>query len=576
MDGVRETQYPYFEIIRSVDELVGDEGLWRLPPYVVEEYVLDDARKRALEHALEVVSSGENLLIMGAPGTGKTAFMLILLKNLLDRGITTGIIREGVASIGRDHEREGIILFYDDLPRIRHEALISIFRNRVKNIVATARIEEVPEIKRITGEEPWTLFRRVEIPGMSREHLREMLLRYAAREGIRIAEEEAVDIVVEKAEGLPVYIWQLVRELRIKRSPLTKTFAKEIPQGMFDYVDDILWRVLDEHPERYEILLTLLCMADMARYAIHRDLYNAIFVVAKELRTKQKYSLEEALFSDLLDNITRYLAREGATYTFRLPHDSWGDVLKGRSNGPMSGEISRINTIYPYTKRRQILLEAAKRVWNESLKTSEDRRRRDLFIRNLSENMKPEELQFIGITTVAQVETAPQPQPSTTTTTPAPPREEPQSILEVLENALDTGKITNNVINAAMTLIRYPNVGKDSLNTAAIILLKGWEKTGDDRLFTTAENILRRIGTPKAYFNLGLAYYKRGRYESAIRHYQAAANAGIIDAYYNLAAAYLRVGKINDAIATLKKYLQNKPSDQNAKSVLNALLSFLS
>nr|MDO8045579.1 tetratricopeptide repeat protein [Candidatus Baldrarchaeota archaeon] len=561
----------YFKVIRSVNELVGDEGLWRLPSYVVDEYVLDEPRTKALETAVNSITVGNNVLIIGSPGTGKTAFMLILLKRLLEEGFQVGVILEGAASISRSHEETGIILFYDDLPRIRREALLSIFRTRAKNIVATARTEEVPYIQRTTGEDPWNLFNRIEIPGMKPEDLRKILIRYTSREGIKILEDEATDVVVEKAQGLPVYIWQLVRELKIKKSDLTVDFARQIPQGMFDYVDDILWRVLGEHPERYEVLITLLCMADMLRYAVHQDLYNAIFVTAKKMRTGREYRLEEALFSDLLDNITRYLAREGISYTFRLPHDSWGDVLKGRSSGPMSGEISRVNTIYPSRRRRRILVEAARRAWNEVLKISEDESRKQKFIENLRNNFTEEELAYIGVLE-KPVEVK------------GPPT------LSVEDISFLTGQLrsfvadptqwyfdekADDAIRIAEQVITHPKADKDALNLAAVAFLKRWRETRDEYLLTIAENTLHRVNTAKAWYNLGLAYYEEGDYMSAIKAYEWAIKKGMskkdADVYYNLALAYIKAGKIKEGVKALEEYVKRKPEDKKTKEILERI-----
>jgi tetratricopeptide (TPR) repeat protein len=561
----------YFKIIRSVNELVGDEGLWRLPSYVVDEYVLDKPRAKALEIAVNYITSGNNVLITGSPGTGKTAFMLMTLKKLLEEGYQVGVILEGVSSVSRSHEDTGIILFYDDLPRIRREALLSIFRTRAKNIVSTARTEEVPFIKRVTGDDPWNLFNRIEIPSMEPEHLRKILVRYTSREGIKILEDEAIGMVVEKAQGLPVYVWQLVRELKIKKSDLNVDFARQIPQGMFDYVDDILWRVLGEHPERYEVLITLLCMADMLRYAVHQDLYNAVFVTAKTMRTGREYRLEEALFSDLLDNITRYLAREGISYTFRLPHDSWGDVLRGRSSGPMSGEISRVNTIYPSRRRRRILVEAARRVWNEVLKISEDESRKQKFIENLKNNFTEEDLSFIGI-----IE-----KPIEVKGPPTLPVEDISFLTDQLRSFVADptqwyfDEKADDAIRIAEQVITHPKANKDALNLAAVAFLKRWRETRDESLLTLAENTLHRVNTAKAWYNLGLAYYEEGDYMSAIKAYEWAIRKGMgkkdADVYYNLALAYMKAGKIKEGVKALEEYVKRNPEDKKTKKILERI-----
>ena len=379
----------YYDVVTSLDELLGYEGILRLPPYLPKVFVMDDARRSAIDVAKKYLDSGQNVLLIGEPGTGKTALMFIILAEL-KKSMKIAYILEGATSIGKKHEEEGIVLFYDDIPRMNRDALRSIMKNRVRMILATARKEELEFLKRVTGIDLLKEFGAIEVPPMSKEKLREMLLRYVAEEAIRIADKEAVDEVIEKAGGLPVYIWQVIRELRIRKEPLTLGFAKTIPQGMLDYIDDILWRTLGGQPERYEALITLLCMTDFIKYAVHQDLYNYIYLRAKELRTKRRVTLDEIMLDETLEAISRYLARESATYSFRLPHDSWADVLRGKSRGPMASEISKINMVFPKRKRISIVLEAARRAWSETLEEAEDIFRKDAFKNNIVLNLGKE------------------------------------------------------------------------------------------------------------------------------------------------------------------------------------------
>jgi len=412
---------------------LGYEGILRLPSYLPKVFVIDNPRREAISKAKKYLDSGQNVLLVGEPGTGKTALMFIILAEL-KKAMEIAYILEGVTSIGRKHEEEGIILFYDDIPRMNRDALRSIMKNRVRMILATARKEELEFLKRVTGIDLLKEFRAIEVPPMSKEKLREMLLRYVAEEAIRIADKEAVDEVIEKAGGLPVYIWQVIRELRIRREPLTLEFAKTIPQGMLDYIDDILWRTLGGQPERYEALIALLCMTDFIKYAVHQDLYNYIYLRAKELRTKRRVTLDEIMLDETLEAISRYLARESATYSFRLPHDSWADVLRGKSKGPMASEISKINMVFPRKKRISIVLEAARRAWSESLEETEDIFRRDAFKNNIILNLGKEAWNDIqkGITTI----TPPTPITPAKPELAKPPTPRPMDPLKVLKQEI--------------------------------------------------------------------------------------------------------------------------------------------
>ena len=559
----------YYRVIKSLDELLGDEGLLRLPTYIKTEFIEDEARKKGIEIGEKQLSSGNNVLIIGSPGTGKTALMFKILEKMVAKGMKVGYILDSAETIGKEHENKGIILFYDDIPRMRRELLRAIIDNNVRGIIATARKEELYTIERMLGEDFSSYFHIIELGGMSREKLREMFFRYSVMERIIIEDPTAIDIIIDKADGLPVYIWQVIRELRISKKPLTKDYAEKIPEGMYDYVDDILWRVLDEHEERYEILATLLIMADMHKYAIHQDLYNAVFVTVKEFKEKRSFPLEEAMFSDLLDAITRYLARESATYSFRLPHDSWADVLRGKSSGPMSGEISRINTIFTPEKRREILIEAARRVWHEVLKESDDVIRRELFLENLRLNLTKEEVDNI-------LKIAPKGVEFIEKITP----EEIERLKETLREELLKGEETiDRAFPIAQRLLELGVTDKDAQIMIAVAYIRKGRKSGNKKIIEKAVEILEKIDDIKARYNLGIAYYELGDYKKAEKEFKKVVKEakGELkdDALFNLAMVYFRRAEPKKLVKTLGEYVKKRPDDKDAVEFYELLKKIL-
>ena len=350
----------YYKQIKSIRDIVGEEGIWRLPAYINEVFIKDKEREIVIEKTIKNAISGKNTLIIGSPGTGKTALMAIVLFQMLQQRIPVGIIYDGALIVGKDHEEKGMILFYDDLPRARISMIKSLFQIRPHGIIATARKEELEIIQKITGKRAEEIFEILEVPKMGKEDLKKMTIRYATREQIKIEEKEAIDHLVEKAEGLPIYIWQTIRDLRIRKQPLNGVTVKETPVGMYNYVDKILWRILDAHRERFMILLLLLIMTDLFKHAINIDVFNILYIIIKE-KWEGKLLSKEALLSNLLDKTTRYLIKDQTTYTYKLPHDTWADVLRGKSSGPMSHDITRINTAYPKQRRKELLKEAVKR-----------------------------------------------------------------------------------------------------------------------------------------------------------------------------------------------------------------------
>ncbi len=350
----------YYRLIGSFDEIVGSTGLLRLPKYIREEFVFDESRRTALQEIIESLQRGKNVLIVGVAGVGKTALMAIAISRLLSLGFKVGYILEGTTRILRDHTNDGIILFYDDIPRMNKSALRSIVTNNVGMILATAREEELHELNKKLGVIAEQVFVIVRIEKMRDESLQKILERYAWREGIEVM-PDATRIIVKKAMNLPVYIWQVIRDAKIQgRNILTTDFARKIPAGMLNFVDSILWRVLDRHHDRYALLLTLLIMSDMPKYEVNIDLLNAIFAESLSIIRSENVPIAKAVLNTLYGKILMYIAKIDP-YTYKLPHDAWGDVLRGRGSGLMSAEISRINTLFPYRKRLEIVGKAINR-----------------------------------------------------------------------------------------------------------------------------------------------------------------------------------------------------------------------
>ncbi len=65
----------YYCIVKSISELLGEEGILRLPSYLPKVFIADPPREEAIKHASDALIKGENVLIEGASGTGKTALM---------------------------------------------------------------------------------------------------------------------------------------------------------------------------------------------------------------------------------------------------------------------------------------------------------------------------------------------------------------------------------------------------------------------------------------------------------------------------------------------------------------------
>lgn len=81
---------------------------------------------------------------------------------------------------------------------------------------------------------------------------------------------------------------------------------------------------------------------------------------------------------------------------------------------------------------------------------------------------------------------------------------------------------------------------------------------------------LEKEKSMKAEYNLGGAVYSQKRFDEAIDHFQAAANAAKTEKekgaiYHNLGNSYLNAGKINESIDAYKQALNYLPDDKGSK-----------
>ncbi len=296
---------------------------WGLPENMDEVLVLDDEMEEKLIKAESLVLSGKNIVVLGEPGVGKTVFLYALWKRLWSK-YNVALISPG-SHVRRDHEKRGFILFFDDLTE-SYEVANSIRMSGARGIIVSARTAEwdliPPHIKRA--------FTPIYLDRLKDSVMMDILDKHLSSWGI-LYTQEAADIVVRKADGLPVYIWMVTRELRdggIKE--LDASLASRIPAGMIEYIEEILHKILFEkdHVRRgaYTTALTLLCFTDLAEYRMHVDHVKPLF---RELSELVKRSLGSDDFEpSTLRRALKYLIRDAKTFTYRLPHDSWADVIR--------------------------------------------------------------------------------------------------------------------------------------------------------------------------------------------------------------------------------------------------------
>ncbi|MGQ4892383.1 MAG: hypothetical protein ACP6IP_07845 [Candidatus Njordarchaeia archaeon] len=53
----------YYEKVFALNELLGEEGILRLPSYLPQVYVVDEERRNAIDMAAKFLLQGKNVLI---------------------------------------------------------------------------------------------------------------------------------------------------------------------------------------------------------------------------------------------------------------------------------------------------------------------------------------------------------------------------------------------------------------------------------------------------------------------------------------------------------------------------------
>ncbi len=114
------------------------------------------------------------------------------------------------------------------------------------------------------------------------------------------------------------------------------------------------------------------------------------------------------------------------------------------------------------------------------------------------------------------------------------------------------------------------NVAESYCNLGIINLERGELAKALDKFTRSLKNDPRHV---EAHYNLANLYYDAGDLQLAKLHYEAAAGIepGFALVYFNLSLVYHKLGDIDAASATLEKYRELEPEDEDLE-VLNQLL----
>ncbi|MFW9919104.1 MAG: hypothetical protein ACFFED_05865, partial [Candidatus Thorarchaeota archaeon] len=354
--GIIRELVSYFEIPDSHSRI---KNVWRLPLYIDEVLVIDQTLRNILDSALASIGEGKNLVILGAPGSGKTTALYALWKELDDEH-DTALVWD-TRDVSRVHEKNGILLFNDDIPETR-ELVRAIIERDVRGIVTTAREQEWIRLP----IELRNKFVSINLPMLTNEVMARIAIKHLESQNIKY-DENCLNLLVENARGSPIYIRYVVEEVGTEAKAgfpprLTEERVRLAPKGMTDYVAGILARILfDLDGTIYKpkagalpVLKTLLCLADMPNYETHEVHLNQVFF---KIKTP----------SDApgpFNAIKQYLARDPRFFSLKFMHDTLADVLRGRVDHPIVGDIRMLAQEMGATGRKAIESDALADGWN--------------------------------------------------------------------------------------------------------------------------------------------------------------------------------------------------------------------
>ena len=329
----------YFEIPTAPSDILQE---WALPPNLRGNVHLDAVREDIVERLVSAEEE-QNFVIIGDPGVGKTVLLFEVMDRLMKR-VPVGVIT--TPALGDAHLAFGTRLFYDDIPE-NMDLIDAINERQSQGLVVTAREADWQALP----ESFQDLFDRLTVPLFTKEDMIPLCHNMLEFSGLGY-DKTAVKLLVDFAEGSPIYVWSLIRELMHSGiRTLSKTYIQEhATKGMANYVSMLLQRLLKDGKEfRPGGLHALTCMVFLTEYMDERQCHDLYFRTAAEViaeRTEEE--LNDSLHMVTFNHVMAYLSGEGAVV--RFPHDTWVDVLGGAGSlNPFRAEIQTIHSAFEDT-----------------------------------------------------------------------------------------------------------------------------------------------------------------------------------------------------------------------------------
>jgi len=389
----RFTISSYFDVPAEPPVVLTD---WALPDNLRGNVHLDSHRKQLVERITNS-SPDKNFVIIGEPGVGKTVMLFEVFDRLMYQA-PVGIL--STDTIAKAHEMFGVRVFYDDIPE-NQKLVEALTDNEIKGVIVTSREADWKALP----TEMQAKFDRLTVPLFNEMDMKQMIEKMMTFQSIRY-NDEAVKMLAEYAEGSPIYVWSMVREMMHRSvKGLTKEYIQENSvKGMINYVAQLLQRLLKDGEEYrsggLHALASLIFLSDHMEERYCNDYFFDAYVEVLSKYTEEK--LDDKMNPKTLNLVLAYLPINDSV--IRFPHDTWPDVLQGWGDmNPFSSELRMINRSFADSGLFQNLKkEVVKDVWDstyERYKRTPSRQKNSFLALadTLFQNFTIDELKELGV-----------------------------------------------------------------------------------------------------------------------------------------------------------------------------------
>ena len=346
----------YFEIPTDPSTVLNE---WALPDNLRGNVFLDEQRN---SHVRQILAAPleDNFVIIGEPGVGKTVILYEVFDSLMSK-VPSGMLT--TSSIGDAHAGFGMRLFYDDIPE-NLDLVDEIKQNGAKGLVVSAREADWERLDSKFKKQ----FQRLTVPLFSDKDIVSLSHKILEFSNIKW-DDSAIEQLKQYAQGSPIFIWSLVREMIFTGNRLlTNTYVKDNSRkGMEGYVSHILQKLLKDGPEfKSGGIHTLGCLLFLSEYMKDKKCHEFMFRSFAEIVEEDFEDIFDDRQSTATFNQTiAYLSGEGSI--IRFPHDTWADVIEGHGTNmnPFKAIIQDIKRKISDSKYEEYKRLAVTETWEQ-------------------------------------------------------------------------------------------------------------------------------------------------------------------------------------------------------------------